>query len=111
VLIIILGIFIGLVTGVVQFYLLYKFITSVTGGKGGTRTLIFGITQFLFPFAILLLCGFLLTDSLMWVGIGAGSALIISAVIRFVFASKFDDMAKNKSKEKAKNNKKAKKEQ
>ena len=89
-LIIILSIFIGLVTGVIQFYLLYKFVTSVTGGKSGIRTLLFAITQFLFPFAVLVLCAFLLTDNLMWVGIGAASSLIICALIKFVFMQKAD---------------------
>jgi len=102
--IILLSIFIGLVTGAIQFYLLYKFVTSVTGGKAGSKTIIFAITQFLFPFVVLLLCAFLLTDNLMWVGIGAAASLITSAVIRFVFASKFekkpDKNAKNNSKKK-----------
>ena len=85
---IIIGLVIGLVTGVIQFYLLYKFVTSVTGGKAGKKTVIFAITQFMFPFAVLLLCAFLLTDSLMWVGIGAAASLITCAVIKFVFVSK-----------------------
>jgi len=60
-------------------------VTSVTGGKPGKKTVIFAITQFMFPFAILLLCAFLLTDSLMWIGIGAAGALMVSAVIKFFF--------------------------
>jgi len=98
--IILLSVFIGIVTGVVQFYLLYKFVTTVTGGKSGSRTVIFAITQFLFPFAILVLCAFLLPDSLMWVGIGAAASLIISAVIKFVFVSKVDKKGSSKSKKK-----------
>ncbi|MCL2821126.1 MAG: hypothetical protein FWD38_09970 [Oscillospiraceae bacterium] len=97
-LIILLSILIGLVTGVIQFYLLYKFVTSVTGGKSGLRTLIFAITQFLFPFAVLVLCAFLLTDNLMWVGIGAGTSLIACAVIKFVFMSKHEKKNTDKKK-------------
>ena len=85
---IIIGLLIGLVTGLIQFLLLSKFVTSVTGGKPFSKTVIFAITQFLFPFAVLIICAFLIGDSLMWVGIGIASALIISAVIRFVFVSK-----------------------
>ena len=87
-----LGFFIGAVSGAIQFYLLLKFTTSLSGGKMGTRTLIFAITQFLFPFAVLVACAFLLSDALMWVGIGMAASLIICAVVKFVLTSK----AKNK---------------
>ena len=97
-LIIILSVLIGLVTGIIQFFLLYKFVTSVTGGKQGIKTLIFAVTQFLFPFAVLVLCAFLLTDNLMWIGIGAAASLIISAVIRFIFAPRFDKKKSEKKK-------------
>jgi len=96
--VILLSILIGIITGVIQFYLLYKFVTSVTGGKSGIRTLIFAITQFLFPFAVLVICAFLLTDNLMWIGIGAAASLIICAVIRFVFAPRFEKKEKAKDK-------------
>jgi len=85
---IIIALLIGIIAGVIQFFLLFKFVVTVTGGKGGVRTLLFGLTQFIFPFAVLIICAFLIGDYLMWVGIGIASALIIGAVIRFVFASK-----------------------
>ena len=85
---IIIGLVVGIITGTIQFFLLSKFVTSVTGSKFGNKTLIFAITQFLFPFAVLIACAFLIGDSLMWVGIGIASALIIGAVIKFVFVSK-----------------------
>jgi len=88
---IIIGLLIGIVTGVVQFFLLFKFVTSATGGKSGNKTVLFAITQFLFPFAVLVVCAFIIGESIMWVGIGIASALIISAVIKFVFASKTKD--------------------
>ena len=84
----IIAVIIGVVTGVIQFFLLFKFVTSVTGGKAGMKTLLFAITQFLFPFAILVICAFLLPESLMWVGIGIAASLITCAVIRFVRVSK-----------------------
>jgi len=98
--IILLSLLIGIVTGVIQFYLLYKFVTSVTGGKQGIKTLIFAITQFIFPFAVLLLCAFLLTDNLMWIGIGAAASLIISAVIKFFLVPDFGKKSKDKSNKK-----------
>ena len=84
----VISVLIGVVVGAIQFYLLFKFVTSVTGGKSGTRTLLFAITQFLFPFAVLVICAFLLPDSLMWLGIGIGVSLIACAVVKFLFVSK-----------------------
>ena len=97
---IVIGLIVGIITGIIQFYLLSKFVTTVTGGKSGSKTLIFALTQFLFPFAILIICAFLIGDSLMWVGIGIASALIIGAVIKFVIVSKLP--AKQDTKPKSK---------
>ena len=84
----VIAVLIGVATGVVQFFLLYKFVTSVTGGKMGTKTLLFAVTQFIFPFAILVICAFLFPNSLMWAGIGIAASLITCAVVRFVLVSK-----------------------
>ena len=87
---IILGLIIGIASGFVQFALLYKFITTVTGGKMGSKTVIFALTQFLFPFTVILLCAFFLPDGLMWAGIGMGVSLITSAGVRFYIYAKSD---------------------
>jgi len=102
---IILGLLVGIITGVVQFFLLYKFVTSVTSGKSGMKTVIFAITQFLFPFLVLVACAFLLQDSLMWVGIGTGASLIVSAIIKFVFVNKATVPEKKKNGKNKKKNK------
>ena len=95
----IIAVIVGIATGVVQFFLLYKFVTSVTGGKAGIKTLIFAVTQFLFPFIILLTCAFLFPGGLMWLGIGAAASLVTCAVVKFVFMSKNKDTPdKNKGK-------------
>jgi len=94
----VVAVLIGIVTGGVQFFLLYKFVTSVTGGNVGIKTLVFALTQFLFPFAILVICAFLLPNSLMWVGIGIAASLITCAVVRFVKVSKQKDVPKKKRK-------------
>ena len=86
----ILGLFIGIASGVVQFFLLLKFTTSVTGGKVSGKTVIFAVTQFLFPFAVLLSCALFLNVNLMWVGIGMAAALVGSAIVKFVILSKKD---------------------
>jgi len=106
---IVLGLIIGIASGLVQFILLYKFITTVTGGKMGSKTIIFAVTQFLLPFTVLLLCGFFLPDSLMWVGIGMASALIISSGIRFYIYAKSDKNTKSSKDSKSGNKSKSEK--
>jgi len=84
----IIALLVGLATGAVQFYLLFKFVNNVTGEGIGKKTILFALTQFLFPFAVLVICAFLLPENLLWVGIGIAVALIIFAVVRFVRVSK-----------------------
>ena len=79
---------VGLVTGAIQYYLLFKFVNNITGNGVGKKTVLFALTQFLFPFAVLIICAFLLPDNLLWVGIGIAAALIVFAVVRFVRVSK-----------------------
>jgi len=93
----VLGLAIGAASGVIQFYLLMKFTGSITGGKPGSKTVIFAITQFLFPFAILLLCAFFLSESLMMIGIGMAAALIVSAVVKYIIYSKTKPGTKKRS--------------
>ena len=85
---IIIALFTGLATGAIQFFLLFKFVTNVTGEGIGKKTVLFALTQFLFPFAVLVICAFLLPENLLWVGVGIAVALITSAVIRFISVSK-----------------------
>jgi len=84
-----LGFIIGAVSGVIQFFLLAKFTGAVTKGKISGKTVLFVITQFLLPFAVLFICAILLgVEALMMVGIGIAAALIISALVRFFMVSK-----------------------
>jgi len=83
-----LGISIGVVAGVIQFFLLMKFTGAVTGGKFSKKTVLFAITQFLLPFAVLLICAFFLEGELLLVGIGIASSLVLCAVVRFIMVSK-----------------------
>jgi len=79
-----IAIVIGIITGIVQFYLLQKFTGAVTMGKITNKTVIFAITQFLFPFAVLVACAFTIGDRLLWVGIGIAASLITCAIIKFI---------------------------
>ena len=94
----IIAVLIGLATGAVQFFLLYKFVTTVTGSKVSNKTIIFALTQFLFPFAVLVICAFLLPHSLMWVGIGIGVSLVTCAIIKFLVKPKKKDLTKAEKK-------------
>lgn len=81
---ILVGLLIGFASGAVQFYLLQKFVGTISKGKITNKTVLFAITQFLFPFLVLVVCGFFFGDVLMWVGIGMAVALITGGVLRFV---------------------------
>jgi len=83
-----LGFFIGVITGIVQYLLLMKFTGAVSKGKMTGKTVIFAVTQFLFPFTVLVICAFFLVDSLMLIAIGIAAALIICAVTKFVITSR-----------------------
>ena len=87
------GILIGIASGALQYFLLLKFTKIITGGKFSSKAVVFGITQFLLPFAVLVLSAILLGDVLgenflMWIGIGMAVSLITCAVIRFIIVSK-----------------------
>jgi len=75
---------IGFASGAVQFYLLQKFVGTISKGKMTNKTVLFAVTQFLFPFAVLVTCGFFFGEHLLWVGIGMAAALITGGVLRFV---------------------------
>ena len=94
----IVAVLVGIATGAVQFFLLFKFVTSVTGSKAGTKTLLFAVTQFLFPFTVLVIFAFLLPNNLMWAGIGIAASLITCAIVRFVKVSKQKEQTKKKKK-------------
>ena len=79
-----LGFVIGAAAGAVQFWMLTKFTGAVTRGTFSNKTVLFAITQFLLPLAVLLSCAFLMSESLMWTGIGIAASLIICAAVRFI---------------------------
>jgi len=93
---VIVAVAVGIATGAVQFFLLYKFVTSVTGGRTGIKTLIFAVTQFLFPFAILVILAFLLPNNLIWAGVGIAASLITSAILRFIKVQKQKELPMKK---------------
>lgn len=92
-----LGLIIGAISGTLQFFMLSKFTGAITQGKFSNRTVLFALTQFLFPFVVLVVCAFFIQDSLMWAGIGMGAALVTCAVVKFTISSRT-----HKSKSKAK---------
>lgn len=83
-----LGFVIGAVTGAVQYFLLSKFTGGLTRGKVTGKTILFALIQFLMPFIVLVAVAFLLRDQLVFTAIGMASALMISAIVKFIFVSK-----------------------
>lgn len=77
-----IGFFIGIIGGSIEFVLLYKFVNAITSGG---RVSVVTILLKLFVLAgALLLCAFTVPDELAWAGIGFVLPLILGAVIRFV---------------------------
>ena len=77
-----IGLIIGVVSGVVQFLMLAKFTQSVTGGAFDKKTVFLAVFQFFLPAIVLLGCAWLLRDSLLWAGIGMTASLIACALVR-----------------------------
>jgi len=94
---IVLGLIIGAASGILQYYLLLKFTTALTGGMFNKKAVLFAVTQFFLPLAVFLSCIFFLGEDilgenyLMWTGIGMAAALIISAVVKYLTALKSKD--------------------
>ena len=85
-----LGLIIGVVSGVLQYWMLSKFTGAVTGGALDNKAVLFGVGQFLLPLAVLLCCAFVLNDSLLWAAIGMAASLTLCALARFVIARSAD---------------------
>jgi len=86
-----IGLIIGVISGIIQFILLSKFTGAITKGKVSNRTLLFALTQFLFPFAVLVVTAFFISDGLMWAGIGMGGALVTCAIAKFFLTPRSQD--------------------
>lgn len=80
-----MAIAIGVILGLVQFFLLSRFVTSVTQGGLSARAILFGLFVFFFAPVALLGAAFLFSDRLHLVAIGMVSSLIVSAFIAFIF--------------------------
>ena len=79
-----IGLAVGLVAGVFQFWLLLKFTNHITSGNMSTSAVFLGLAQFLLPLAVLLCIGFLRRDELLYAGIGIVVPLITGAVVTLV---------------------------
>ena len=84
----ILGLVIGLVSGIVQFVLLAKFTGAVTGGAFSKKSVLFALSQFLLPMVVLLCCAAFLKKSLIWAAVGITVALVALSLVRFRLAKK-----------------------
>ena len=80
---VLVGLIIGAVSGVLQFWMLTKFTQAVTGGGLSGKTAMLGISQFFLPLVVLLGCAFLLNNALLWAALGMIITLVISAFAKF----------------------------
>ena len=83
-----IGFVIGAATGVVQFRMLSRFTYSVTHGAITVKAVLFGVSQFFLPLAVLLSCALLIPRGLLWSGVGMSAALIVSAAVWYILAVK-----------------------
>ena len=83
-----LGLIIGAVSGFLQFLMLAGFTKAITSGVIEKKAVLFGVAQFFLPLAVLLVCAFLLRDSLIWAAVGMTGVLVVFAFARFIFAKR-----------------------
>ena len=82
------GFIVGVASGAIQFWMLSKFAFLLSGGIMNVRTVLFALAQFLFPFAVLLGCAFLIINDLIYAGVGIAATIITCALVRFIRAKK-----------------------
>lgn len=84
-----IGLFVGIAAGGIQFWLLTKFTSRIASGTGLNlqATLLF-ILQFLLPLGVLLAVGFLRKGDLLTAALGIIASLIIGAVLKYVIITR-----------------------
>jgi len=85
-----LGIIIGIITGVIQCFLMVKVRGSSGNKKSKGRIWLYIFAQFLLPFAVLVAVGFLLPDDLIATVIAMAAALFVSTILRYVLFANND---------------------
>ena len=84
-----IGLLIGVAAGVLQFWLLTKFVKGLTTGAVDISYILLGLVQFILPLGILVGVAFIRREDLLWAGTGIAGALIVGAVLKYiVFARK-----------------------
>ena len=83
-----IGLVIGIVSGAVQFLMLAKFTSSVTGESFNRKTAFFAVFQFVLPIIVLVGCALLIEGSLLWAAIGMTATLMLCAFARFILSNK-----------------------
>ena len=79
-----IGLLIGIVSGVFQFWLLTIFTKGITSGTVDIRHILLGLIQFFLPVGVLTGVAFLRRDELLWAGIGIAGALLIGAFVKYL---------------------------
>lgn len=81
-----IGVIIGLVIGLIQLVLLFKFVALVIKGSG---FVLLGLLQLVFPFLALLVVSVLLSAALMTAGIVVVSVLIVGVIVQLIVKKAF----------------------
>ena len=83
-----IGLSIGVVSGVFQFWLLSKFTKGISTGTVNISYMLLGLVQFLLPIGVLVGVAFLRRQDILWAGVGITGALLISAFLKYVVGAR-----------------------
>ncbi len=78
-----IGLLIGAASGVLQFWLLARFVRAITAGSVNIKNMLLGLAQFFLPVGVLIGVAFIRREELLWAGVGIAGALLIGAVFKY----------------------------
>ena len=84
--VIFIGIIIGLVVGLIQLWLLFKFVALVIKGSG---FVLLGLFQLIFPFLALLIVSLVFSAALMSAGIVVVAVLLVGVIVQLIMKKAF----------------------
>lgn len=83
-----IGLIIGILTGVGTYWLLSKFSTTMTQGTAPMKGSLYGILSFLLPMAALIAVAFIKRSDLLISAIGIIACLLASAVLKYMLGTR-----------------------
>lgn len=79
-----IGLFIGIAAGLIQFWLLSKFTKLITRGSMNPKCLLLGFSQFFLPMLVLIGVAFIRRQDLLLAAVGITATLVFGAITKNV---------------------------